>query len=211
MQYYHHTPWRKSFSPSSNSPNPRRNTKIKTKQRRVSPLVDFDGTHKKSSLSLFKILCFLIEFSDKFIKNFQPWLVWLSWLEHPPINQKVMGSIPSQGTCFGGRFGPWFRACARGNWSMFLSHIDVYLPPSLPSPLSKINKHVLRWGVKKTAHQFRPCHHQEKYKTWNKYIITGNDHNAYGHLWWTKHHDKLVTCIILFNAFNKSLRQVLPS
>ena len=25
--------------------------------------------------------------------------MWLSWLEHCPVNQKVMGSIPGQGTC----------------------------------------------------------------------------------------------------------------
>ena len=25
-------------------------------------------------------------------------LVWLSWLEHPPISQKATGSIPNQGT-----------------------------------------------------------------------------------------------------------------
>ena len=24
--------------------------------------------------------------------------VWLSWLEHPPVRQKVMGSVPRQGT-----------------------------------------------------------------------------------------------------------------
>ena len=28
----------------------------------------------------------------------QSWLVWHSWLEHHPINQKVTGSIPGQGT-----------------------------------------------------------------------------------------------------------------
>ena len=30
-----------------------------------------------------------------------PWPMWLSWLEHHPINRKVMGSIPSQSTCLG--------------------------------------------------------------------------------------------------------------
>ena len=27
-----------------------------------------------------------------------PWAVWLSWLEHHPINQKVAGSTMGQGT-----------------------------------------------------------------------------------------------------------------
>ena len=31
---------------------------------------------------------------------------WLSWLEHPPVHQKVAGSIPRQGTYLGGRFDP---------------------------------------------------------------------------------------------------------
>ena len=35
-------------------------------------------------------------------------------------------------------------AHSRGNRLMFLSHIDVSLPLSSPSPLSKINEHVLR-------------------------------------------------------------------
>ena len=25
-----------------------------------------------------------------------PWLVWLSWLEHRPVNRKVVGSVPNQ-------------------------------------------------------------------------------------------------------------------
>ena len=48
------------------------------------------------------------------------------------------------------------RGCTGGNWSLFLSHIYVSLinvflslapPPS--SSLSKINKHILEWGLKK--------------------------------------------------------------
>ena len=31
---------------------------------------------------------------------------WLSWLEHPPVHQKVGGSIPSQGTYLGLEFSP---------------------------------------------------------------------------------------------------------
>ena len=29
------------------------------------------------------------------------------WIEHSPANQKITGSIPSQGTCLGCRYGPW--------------------------------------------------------------------------------------------------------
>ena len=32
---------------------------------------------------------------------------WLSWLEHCPIHQKVVGSIPGQGIHLGCRFDPW--------------------------------------------------------------------------------------------------------
>ena len=60
------------------------------------------------------------------------------WVGHRPIHRKVAGLVPRQGTCLGRRFGPQLVGVqARGNRSMFLS-------PSLPSPLSKINEHVLR-------------------------------------------------------------------
>ena len=35
-----------------------------------------------------------------------PWLLWLSRFECPPINQKIIGSIPNQDTCLGCRFRP---------------------------------------------------------------------------------------------------------
>ena len=54
------------------------------------------------------------------------------WIEHQPENLKISGSIPSQGTCLGGRPGPQLGR-ARGNQSMFLSHIDVSLHLFLPS------------------------------------------------------------------------------
>ena len=69
----------------------------------------------------------------------KPWLVWLSWLEHCPIHQKVGGSIPSQGTYLGcvgsvSGQGAYVRQAL-----MFLSHTDVSL--SLPFSL-KIKKHI---------------------------------------------------------------------
>ena len=42
---------------------------------------------------------------------FKNWLValagWLTWLEHHPEHQKVLGSIPSQGTYVGCVSDPW--------------------------------------------------------------------------------------------------------
>ena len=53
------------------------------------------------------------------------------WIECQPMNQRVTGSIPSQGTCLGCWPGPQL-GCAGGNHTlMFLS-----LSFSLPSPLS---------------------------------------------------------------------------
>ena len=56
---------------------------------------------------------------------------WLSWLESCPIHQKVVGSIPTQGTYLGCRFDPPLGL-------MFLS---------LTSSLS-LKKKPLRWGLK---------------------------------------------------------------
>ena len=52
-----------------------------------------------------------------------PWLVWLSWLECCPVNQKVAGAIPGQGTCLGCGFGPQSLVGEHtgGTGSMFLS------------------------------------------------------------------------------------------
>ena len=52
------------------------------------------------------------------------------WIECQPANQRVTGSIPSQGTCLG--FGPGLQlgACERQPHLMF----PLFLPPS---PLSK--------------------------------------------------------------------------
>ena len=61
----------------------------------------------------------------------QPWPVWLSWLEHHPVDQKVTGLIPSQGTYLGCRFDPQSGPTQEGNQSMFLSHVAIYLSPFL--------------------------------------------------------------------------------
>ena len=55
------------------------------------------------------------------------------WIERQPMNQRVTGSIPSQGTCLGCKPGLWWGMVVSGNHTlMFLS-----LSFSLPSPLSK--------------------------------------------------------------------------
>ena len=54
------------------------------------------------------------------------------WTECQPVNQRIAGSIPSQGICLGWRSGPLHEGRARGNYTlMFLS-----LSFSFPSPLS---------------------------------------------------------------------------
>ena len=54
------------------------------------------------------------------------------WVEHWPVNQRVTGSIPSQGTCLGCNVGPQQEASERQ------PHFDVSLPLFLPPfPLSK--------------------------------------------------------------------------
>ena len=59
--------------------------------------------------------------------------MWLSWLEHHPVDQKVAGSIPGQGMYPGCDFDPWSGHVREGSWLMFLSHINVSPSPS-PSP-----------------------------------------------------------------------------
>ena len=65
-----------------------------------------------------------------FLSKNRAWLVWLSWFEHGPVKWRVMGLIPIRGVH------------TRGNKLI----ITVSFPLSLPSPLFKINEHVLKWG-----------------------------------------------------------------
>ena len=87
---------------------------------------------------------FIKEIKIVYIKKAnRPWLVWLScWaLSHKP---KSHGFDSQSGHMSGLRVQSLVGVCSGGNTSMFLSHTDVSLPLSFPSPLSKINKHVLR-------------------------------------------------------------------
>ena len=55
----------------------------------------------------------------------------VQWIECQPANQRVSGSIPSQGTCLGCGPGPQLGGMRGNHTLMFLS---------LPAPLLKINK-----------------------------------------------------------------------
>ena len=52
------------------------------------------------------------------------------WIEHWPMNQRVTGSIPSQGTCLGCQPGPQEGVQKRQ------PHVDVSCPLFLPPFLS---------------------------------------------------------------------------
>ena len=52
------------------------------------------------------------------------------WNEHRPVNWKVAGLIPSQGTCLGCRPGPQLGLCDRQPIDVSFTHIHVSLPLS---------------------------------------------------------------------------------
>ena len=65
---------------------------------------------------------------------------WLSWLEHHPIHQKAVGSIPSQGTYLVCRFHPWSGCiCEAANQCFSLASLSFSLPPSPFLSVKSIN------------------------------------------------------------------------
>ena len=74
-----------------------------------------------------------------------PWLVSgvAQWTECWPVNCRVTGSIPSQGTCLGCRPGSQVRACKR-------RPIDVSLPLSPSLSLSLKNKQKIFKKIKRS-------------------------------------------------------------
>ena len=70
---------------------------------------------------------------------------WLSWLEHHSTLQKVVGSIPGQGTFPGCWFSPWSGRVEEATDPCF-SLTSMFLFPL--SSLSQISKHILWWRLK---------------------------------------------------------------
>ena len=86
------------------------------------------------------------------------------------VHKKVLSSIPSQGIYLGCRFDPWlghiWKATDR---SMFLSHMGI-----LSLPLSKISKHILKWGTYVFMHivcpeGIQPCNMKNRDFYWRRY------------------------------------------
>ena len=62
---------------------------------------------KNRRAGVFQLKIFLLHKPSTVEKTlFCSWPVWLRWLEPRPVNRKVAGSIPSQGTCLGCGFSP---------------------------------------------------------------------------------------------------------
>ena len=77
----------------------------------------------------------------------EPWLVWLSWLEHRLVNRKVAGSIPGQGICLGCRFNPQSGCIYEANNQCF-SFTWIFLPLSPTSSLKKQWENVQKIKIK---------------------------------------------------------------
>ena len=77
---------------------------------------------------------------DVNIKIEKPWPVWLSGLNTVLQTERLQVWFPVRAHSWVVGQVPGVRGGERGNWSMFLSHIDVSLPLSLPPLPLKINK-----------------------------------------------------------------------
>ena len=94
-------------------------------------------TEKSASIVLRQkgnLLCYINE-------RTLPWLVWLSWLEHCPVNREVTGLMLYQKTYLGCSLVPSWGVWERQLVSVSLSHNDVSLPlsPSLPLSLRSVS------------------------------------------------------------------------
>ena len=83
--------------------------------------------------STFRFFLCGCHFVYVFLKKFVALATVAQWIEHQPVNQRVTGLIPSQGTCLD--CGPDTQYVAHERQP----HIDISLSFSLPFPLS-INK-----------------------------------------------------------------------
>ena len=61
------------------------------------------------TLPIFQIHSLLLKYA-KFVLNFKSLALAgvAQWIEHWPVNQRIAGLIPSQGTCLGCRQSPWW-------------------------------------------------------------------------------------------------------
>lgn len=83
--------------------------------------------------------------------GFSSQLVCHSRLEHHSVQQRVMGSIPDQGTYPGRGFYPWLGHVQEAADQCFLHHCFSFSPFFSPFLSSQINerKHTPWWGLKK--------------------------------------------------------------
>ena len=72
-----------------------------------------------------------------------PWLVWVSWLEPHPIDQKVIGSIPHQGGYLGFRFNlcqGTYKKATNGCFSFTSLSLSLFLSISVSLSFSNEKK-----------------------------------------------------------------------
>ena len=94
-----------------------------------------------SGLSLKPYLPLVLKGKFLIKSIFEPWPMWLGWLEHCPINRKVTGLIPWSGHIPGLWVQSLVGACMGGNeWI----HVSPSFPPSLPL-WKQWKKNVLRF------------------------------------------------------------------
>ena len=75
---------------------------------------------------MIEVACHILALNS-FFKNLLLALAGVAqWIEHQPANQRVIGSIPTQGTCLGCGLGPQVGVHETQ------PHIDVSLPLFLP-------------------------------------------------------------------------------
>ena len=120
----------------------------------------FDVIHLPNPIKLdekFTVCTLHITTTNFLKKQFTSLARWLSWLEHHPIHQNVVGLISSQGTQLGCEFNPQSGHIQEAT-NRYFSLTLTCLPLALPSSLPKINNHILRREVLK------------------KHFISGNPH-----------------------------------
>ena len=102
-----------------------------------SYLAGFLPTGQQDFLINKTFMHFLLVYNFFLKLTLPPWPLWLSWIEHHPINCKAAGSIPGQGTYLGCRFGSQSGHVWEATDPRFsLTSMFLFLSPSLPFPLS---------------------------------------------------------------------------